>query len=99
MSSNFSIDFFGCKPVHYLWPRFVENLGVEKAQHAVRQALDLQRMHGTNRTLPVLISETCGLALVNIDSVQLHSGYPPQSDCILLLINIRDKVIQFLQEV
>ena len=36
------LDFAALDPVNHLWPAFVERLGSEKAQRAVRQALDLQ---------------------------------------------------------
>ena len=35
-----TIDFSTYTPVNHLWPAFVERLGAEKAQQAVRQALD-----------------------------------------------------------
>ena len=35
-------DFAALSTVNHLWPAFVERLGLDKAQRAVRQALDLQ---------------------------------------------------------
>ena len=45
-----------------------------KANLAVRQSLDLQRMQGSTSTIPVLILETCGTALVNSKSVKTYIG-------------------------
>ena len=47
------LDLAAIDPVNHLWPAFVERLGSEKAQRAVRQALDLQGMRGHQGTLPV----------------------------------------------
>ena len=55
-----SLDFAALSPVNDLWPAFVERLGMERAQRAVIQALDLQRMRGHGSTLPVLVTETFG---------------------------------------
>ena len=38
-----TIDFSTYTPVNHLWPAFVERLGSEKAQQAVRQALGSSR--------------------------------------------------------
>ena len=63
--SSLSIDFAASAPVNDLWPSLVEKLGLERSQRAVRQALDLQAMQGSDDTLPVLFCETCGLALAS----------------------------------
>ena len=52
------LDFAALDPVNHLWPAFVERLGSDKAQRAVRQALDLQGMRGHQGTLPVPVSYT-----------------------------------------
>ena len=41
-----------------------EDIGLDKARNAARQAFDIQRMNGTSHTIPVIFAETCGLALV-----------------------------------
>ena len=43
---------------------FISKIGILRAKSAVRQALDLQRMQGNKSTLPILIVETCGTALI-----------------------------------
>ena len=68
------LDFAALDPVNHLWPAFVERLGSDKAQRAVRQALDLQGMRGHQGTLPVLFTETGGLALASTDLVREQTG-------------------------
>jgi len=94
------LDFAALDPVNHLWPAFVERLGSEKAQRAVRQALDLQGMRGHQGTLPVLFTETGGLALG-----QHRSGAGSRrvlnahGERMVLLLSTREQVIQLLQEV
>ena len=57
-----SFDFSAFAAVNNLWPAFVERLGVGRSQQAVRQALDLQAMHGKEGTVPVLFSLLYALA-------------------------------------
>ena len=64
------LDFAALVPVNHLWPSFVERLGTDRAQRAVRQALDLQGMRGHPGSLPVLFTETGGLALASTDLVR-----------------------------
>ncbi len=94
--SNFDLSVF--QPVNYLWPQLVDKLGVEKAQHAVRQALDLQRMNGSLRTLPVLLFETCGLALVNIDLIRKNTGFPCHGNNMILILSTKEQSFQLLHE-
>ncbi len=93
------IDFAGCSPVNHLWPQLVERLGIEKAKHAVFQALDLQRMHGIEGTLPVLLVETCGLALVRMDLLRNQIGLPCHGESMVLILSTKEKVVQLLQGV
>ena len=79
-------QFSECLPVNYLWPEFVDKLGIERAQKAVRESLDLQRMYGSRASLPVLLVETCGLALAKIDIVRKKTGFACHGDCMVLLI-------------
>jgi len=92
-------DFAALTPVNDLWPAFVERLGLEKAQRAVRQALDLQGMRGHGGTLPVLFTETCGLALASTDLVREQTGLNSHGERMVLLLSSRDQSIQLLQEV
>ena len=62
------LDLASFTPVNDLWPQLVERLGLERSGRAVRQALDLQAMRGDATTLPVLLLETCGLALIHAEA-------------------------------
>ena len=90
-------DFAACLPVNHLWPAFVDRLGVDRAQRAVRQALDLQGMRGHDGTLPVLFTETCGLALARTDLVREKTGLNAHGERMVLLLSVREQTIQLLQ--
>ena len=96
--SDAQLDFAALTPVNYLWPAFVERLGVDKAQRAVRQALDLQGMRGHDGTLPVLFIETGGLALASTALVREQTGLNAHGDRMVLLLSSREQVIQLLQQ-
>ena len=94
-----SIDFSACEPVNGLWPSLVERLGLEKAQRAARQALDLQQMSGHGGTLPVLFCETCGLALASTDLLREQIGLNAHGERMVLLYSSRSQEVQLLQHV
>ena len=96
--SDAQLDFAALTPVNHLWPAFVERFGTDKAQRAVRQALDLQGMRGHDGTLPVLFVETGGLALASTDLVREQTGLNAHGDRMVLLLSSRDQVIQLLQQ-
>ena len=91
-----SIDFRACELVNGLWPSLVERLGLEKAQRAARQALDLQQMSGHGGTLPVLFCETCGLALASTDSLRKQTGLNGHGERMVLLYSSRSQEVQLL---
>ena len=93
------VNFSEFSHVNYLWPRFVENLGLEKAQKAVHQAIDLQRMNASHTTLPVLLFETCGVALVSIDLIHRHTGIFFKSQDIILILSNKKKLLQLLSKI
>ncbi len=99
MNYSSSFNLSNCKVVNYLWPQFVERIGIDKAKRAVEQAFDLQRMNGNCETFPVLLFETCGLALVSNELVSLQTGLPCNRNGIVLILSIRDNLIQLLCEV
>ncbi len=99
MGHSSFVDFAECSHVNHLWPQFVERLGMEKAKYAVVQALDLQRMHGDDRTLPVLLSETCGIALVSVELLRCQMGLACHGESLVLLLSTKQKVVQLLQEI
>ena len=76
----------------------MERLGTDKAQRAVRQALDLQGMHGSDGTLPVLFVETGGVALASTDLVREQTGLNSHGERMVLLLSSREQVIQLLQQ-
>tara|TARA_Y100001968_G_scaffold218218_1_gene200892 strand:+ start:44 stop:340 length:297 start_codon:yes stop_codon:yes gene_type:complete len=81
-----------------LWPDFVNNIGTIKAKLAVSQALDLQRMQGNSETLPVLILETCGTALVNSQVVKTFIGLSYIECGMILIYSNKLNAIQLLRE-
>ena len=95
--SDAQLDFAALTPVNHLWPAFVERFGTDKAQRAVRQALDLQGMRGHDGTLPVLFIETGGLALASTALVREQTGLNAHGDRMVLLLSSREQVIQLLQ--
>ena len=94
-----SVDFSTFTPANHLWQRMVEKLGLEKAQCAIRQAFDLQSMHGNSGTLPLLIFETCGLALVSIESLRYVIGLTLTDESTVLLISTQEYSLQLLKQV
>ena len=99
MRSFENIDFSCFTPVNFLWPNFVEKLGVNKSKIAIQQAIDLQNMQGNISTLPVLLYETCGIALVDIQHFYSQTGLPCRNSKNLLILSIRDYQLQLLHEV
>ena len=96
-NTNF-FDFDKCLLSNELWPDFVDKFGIFKAKLAVRQTLDLQRMQGTSSTLPVLILDTCGTALVNSQFVKNHIGLSFVEQGMLLIYSNKLKAIQLLRD-
>ena len=92
-------DFDKCCLSNELWPKFVRKIGINKAKLAVRQALDLQIMQGSTSTLPVLILETCGTALVNSQVVKTHIGLNYSDQRMLLIYSNKLNALQLLREV
>ena len=83
-------------PVNHLWPTFVERLGTDRSQRAVRQALDLQGMRGHLGSLPVLFTETGGLALASTDLVREQTGLNAHGKDMVLLLSSRTNECQLI---
>tara|TARA_Y100001968_G_C19213956_1_gene646193 strand:+ start:106 stop:405 length:300 start_codon:yes stop_codon:yes gene_type:complete len=98
MKSYSLIDFEKCFLSNELWPDFINKIGIFKAKLAVRQSLDLQSMQGTSSTLPVLILETCGTALVDSNVVKTHIGLSYVEQGMLLIYSNKLNAIQLLRE-
>ena len=96
MELSSQVDFSNCTPVNHLWPQLIKTLGVCRAQKAVRQALDLQLMQGDETTAPVLLSQTCGLALVKINLIRQQTGLALQREGIVLIFNLKENSMQLI---
>ena len=98
MKNSSFLNFDTCFLSNDLWPNFISNIGIFKANSAVRQALDLQKMQGTSSTLPVLIIETCGTALVDFQVVKNYIGLSYIEKDMLLIYSNKLKAIQLLRD-
>ena len=94
-SSHFNLD--KCLLSNDLWPDFISKIGFTKANFAVRQSLDLQRMQGSRSTLPVLILETCGSALVESQAVKTYIGLSYLEQGMVLIFSCKSNAIQLLR--
>ena len=95
--SDPSLDLARFTPVNHLWPDLVERLGLERSSRAVQQALDLQAMHGTASTLPMLLVETCGVALVQAEQLRRQTGLVGAGERLVLLLSQRSAHLQLLK--
>ncbi len=89
-------DFSSYDVVNYLLPQFIERLGVVKSKYAFNQAFDMQRMNGNESTLPVLLTETCGLALASSDSLYSQTGILCSQKDLILLVSIKNRIFQVI---
>ena len=95
-SSSFNLD--ECSLSNELWPNFINKIGLIKAKLAIRQSLDLQKMQGSSATLPVLILETCGTALVNSMAIKTYIGLSRLDKGMVLIFSSKLKAIQLLRD-
>ena len=95
-TSLFNIDKYFLS--NDLWPEFINKIGFIKAKLAVRQSLDLQRMQGSASTMPVLILETCGTALVNSQAVKTYIGLSCLEQGMVLIFSSKLNSIQLLRD-
>ena len=98
MKNSSFLTFEKCFLSNDLWPDFISKIGIFKANLAVRQALDLQRMQGTPSTLPVLILETCGSALISSQIVKTYIGLSCVEQGMLLIYSNKLNAIQLLRD-
>tara|TARA_Y100001968_G_scaffold323157_1_gene360374 strand:+ start:129 stop:431 length:303 start_codon:yes stop_codon:yes gene_type:complete len=92
------LDLTECMPVNHLWKDLLDSLGIEKANQAVRQAIDLQLMHGNKQTLPVLFIQTGGIALTTFEFLKQQTGFSFYGKNKVLLYSPRKKFFQILHE-
>ena len=98
MKSSSFCDFDQCVLSNDLLPNFIKNIGIFNVKLAVRQALDLQRMQGTSSTLPIIIIETCGTALVNNQVVKNYIGLTYIEQGMILIYSNKLNAIQLLRD-
>tara|TARA_B100000700_G_scaffold322823_1_gene425215 strand:+ start:2458 stop:2763 length:306 start_codon:yes stop_codon:yes gene_type:complete len=98
MRNTSSINFNQCILSNDLWTFFINKIGISKARLAVRQALDLQSMQGANYTLPILIIETCGAALISSEVVKTYIGLNVNDPGVLLIYSYQLNSIQLLRD-
>ena len=96
MTINRTIDFSGFQVVDYLWAQLIDDLGLEKTKQAVSQALDLQRMNGNKETVPILIVETCGMAISRIATIYAYTGILCNRKGMILILSIRSNALQLI---
>ena len=63
----------------------------------MRQALDLQAMRGDATTLPVLLLETCGMALIQAQALRGQLGLAGSAELQVLLVSQPSLRLQLLQ--
>ena len=97
MKNSFPFNLENCSLSNDLWPDFVNKIGFIKANLAVQQSLDLQRMQGSKSTLPVLIFETCGSALLESQAVKNYIGLSYLEKGMLLIFSSKLNAIQLLR--
>ena len=97
MKNSCPFNLEECSLSNNLWPNFIDKIGFIKAKIAVRQSLDLQRMQGSNLTIPVLILETCGTALVNANAVKAYIGISYLEPEMLIIFSSKNMAIQLLR--
>ena len=98
MKNTSLFNFDQCFISNDLWSNFINKIGFFKAKLAVRQSLDLQRMQGSTFTLPVLILETCGTALVNSEDVKTYIGLSYLEQGMVLIFSSKLNAIQLLRD-
>ena len=91
-------NFDECSLSNDLWPDFINKIGFIRANLAIQQSLDLQRMQGSTSTLPVLILETCGTALVNSQTVKTYIGLSYLEQGMVLIFSTKLNAIQLLRD-
>ncbi len=98
MTNTSPFNLEECSLSNDLWPDFINKIGFIKAQLAVRQSLDLQRMQGSSSTLPVLILETCGTALVNSQAIKAYIGLSYLEQGMVLIFSRKLNAIQLIRD-
>ncbi len=98
MNPSIKFNLTSYKTDNFLWSKFVDNLGIIKAHEAIRQARDIQRMQGNSKTLPIILIETCGLALTSYDIINEHTGMNFHNNKVILILSKKQKLLQVLND-
>ena len=98
MNKILPVDLSNCILSNDLWSVFINHIGLSKAKLAIRQSLDLQEMQGNASTLPVLILETCGSALVENETLRSLTGLPAFGKGIVLIYSSKSNSVQLLRD-
>ena len=98
MKNSSFLNFDKCSLSNDILPEFIEKIGIFKAKLAIRQALDLQRMQGSSSTLPILILETCGAALVSSQTIKTYIGLTYVETGMLLIYSNKLNAFQLLRD-
>ena len=85
--------------VNFLWCELIEDYGFEKARKLLSQAIDLQKMNDKeNLTLPIIISGTGGLALLQKKLLKEVVFEENSKDIKVLIFNLKKKYFQILND-
>ncbi len=97
MEKLFSINLSSFESANNLWPSLISRIGLDKAHKAIRQAKDLQLMNGSTSTMPILILETCGVALINIESLKFKTEYNLALKDMVLILSRKQQSLQLIR--
>ena len=84
--------------VNDLWIKFLNNIGTDKATRAVKQAIDLKKMYGSENDLPVLYTRTGGIGLTTFHNLKNQIGIKLEGNDKVLLYNHIERQIQILND-
>ena len=96
MSSFLSIDISNFNLSNKLLSQLSEKLGKERFCRAFQEAINLQGMFGNDTTLPVLLLENCGMALISKEALFNHTGVILEHKPMVLLLSTKDKSLQLI---
>ena len=92
-------EFSKYESVNFLWSELIEDFGFDKAKKIVSQAIDLQKMNGTEDiTMPIIFSGTGGLALIPIQHFKKEDLKVDFRENKVLIFNLKKKSFQILNE-
>ncbi len=93
------VDFSTSLPVNNLWEQLQKSFGSEKANKAIQQAIDLKKMQGHQKSLPVLLINTGGVALTSIQFFKSQTGISLYGNGEIILFCSKKKAFQIMKQV